>query len=87
MAALINLPQRDLLEYLSDTSESAEVRAGSPLPLGTQESGGGVNFAIFSRNASRVRLELFSHAEDAAPSGSSILIHHVIAPAMSGTFG
>jgi hypothetical protein len=47
MAALINPPQRDLLEYLSDTSESAEVRAGSPLPLGTQESGGGVNFAIF----------------------------------------
>jgi hypothetical protein len=47
MAALINPPQRYLLEYLSDTSESAEVRAGSPLPLGTQESGGGVNFAIF----------------------------------------
>ena len=67
MAALINPPQRDLLEYLSDTSESADVRAGSPLPLGTQESGGGVNFAIFSRNASRVRLELFNHAEDATP--------------------
>jgi len=67
MAALINLPRRDLLEYLSDTSESAEVRAGSPLPLGTQESGGGVNFAIFSRNASRVRLEFFNLAEDAAP--------------------
>ena len=29
--------------------------------------GGGVNFAIFSRNASRVRLELFDHPEDAAP--------------------
>lgn len=67
MAALIQTPQRDLLEYLSDTSESADVRAGSPLPLGTQESGGGVNFAIFSRNASRVRLELFNQAEDAAP--------------------
>ena len=67
MAALINPPQRDLHEYLSDTSESADVRAGSPLPLGTQESGGGVNFAIFSRNASRVRLELFKQAEDASP--------------------
>ena len=67
MAALINPPPRDLLEYLSDTSESADVRAGSPLPLGTQESGGGVNFAIFSRNASRVRLELFKQAEDAKP--------------------
>jgi glucose-6-phosphate 1-dehydrogenase len=67
MAALINPPRRDLLEYLSDTSESADVRAGSPLPLGTQESGGGVNFAIFSRNASRIRLEFFNQAEDAAP--------------------
>ena len=67
MAALINPPRRDFLEYLSDTSESIEVRAGSPLPLGTQESGGGVNFAIFSRNASRVRLELFNQAEDATP--------------------
>jgi glycogen operon protein len=29
--------------------------------------GGGVNFSIFSRNASRVRLELFDHPEEAAP--------------------
>jgi glycogen operon protein len=35
--------------------------------LGTQESGGGVNFAIFSRYASGVRLELFAHPEDAVP--------------------
>jgi hypothetical protein len=88
MAALINPPQRDLLEYLSDTPESADVRAGSPLPLGTQESGGGVNFAIFSRNASRVRLELFNHRRRRhAHRGSLTLIQHAIAPAMSGTFG
>ena len=36
-------------------------------PLGTQETGGGVNFSIFSRYASRVRLELFDHPEDAVP--------------------
>ncbi len=30
--------------------------------------GEGVNFALFSRNASRVRLELFEHPEDSAPS-------------------
>ena len=54
-------------DYISEISERADVRAGSPLPLGTQESGGGVNFAIFSRHASRVRLELFDHPEDAAP--------------------
>jgi isoamylase len=44
-----------------------DVREGSPLPLGTLESAGGVNFAIFSRHASRVRLELFDRPEDAAP--------------------
>ena len=38
---------------------------GSPLPLGTQETSEGVNFSIFSRHASRVRLELFDHPEDA----------------------
>ena len=61
-------PQRELRDYISEISERADVRAGSPLPLGTQESGGGVNFAIFSRYASRVRLEFFDHPEDAAPS-------------------
>jgi glycogen operon protein len=42
-----------------------EVRRGVPLPLGTHESDGGVNFALFSRHASHVRLELFDHPEDA----------------------
>ena len=37
---------------------------GSPLPLGTQEIRQGVNFALISRHASRVRLELFDHPED-----------------------
>jgi glycogen operon protein len=45
--------------------KSAEVRKGVPLPLGTHESEGGVNFALFSQHASRVRLELFDHPEDA----------------------
>ena len=67
MATMIKTPQRELHDYISEISEHADVRAGSPLPLGTLERGGGVNFAIFSRNASRVRLELFDHPEDAAP--------------------
>ena len=67
MATMTKRPERELHNYISDVSEWADVRAGSPLPMGTQESGGGVNFAIFSRNASRVRLELFNRAEDAAP--------------------
>ena len=60
-------PQRELRDYISEISDRVDVRAGSPLPLGIQERGGGVNFAIFSRYASRVRLELFDHPEDAAP--------------------
>jgi len=48
-------------------SNPDEIRAGSPLPMGTLETGGGANFAIFSRDASRVRLELFDHPEDAMP--------------------
>jgi glycogen operon protein len=44
-----------------------EARPGAPLPLGTLESGGGVNFSIFSRYATRVQLELFDHPEDSEP--------------------
>jgi isoamylase len=65
---MMSTPQRELQDYISKISERADVRAGSPLPLGTQERGGGVNFAVFSRGASRVRLELFARPEDAAPS-------------------
>jgi isoamylase len=67
MAAMSKAPQRELHDYISEVAECADVRAGSPLPLGTQEKGGGVNFAIFSRDASRVCLELFGHPEDAVP--------------------
>ena len=64
---MMKAAQRELHDYISETSERAEVRTGAPLPLGTQERGGGVNFAIFSRHASRIRLELFDHPEDAVP--------------------
>ena len=64
---MMEMPQRELHDYISQISERSDVRPGSPLPLGTQEWGRGVNFSIFSRYASRVRLELFDHPEDAAP--------------------
>jgi glycogen operon protein len=67
MATMMKMPQRELHDYISEISERADIRVGSPLPLGTEDRGGGVNFAIFGRNASRVRLELFDHPEDAAP--------------------
>ena len=70
---MMKTPQRELHNYISEISERADVRAGSPLPLGTQEWEGGVNFAIFSRHASRVRLELFDHPGDPVPARATDL--------------
>jgi len=57
--------KRPLSVHLPEVSERTAVRAGVPLPLGTSAYGEGVNFALFSRHASRVRLELFDRPEDA----------------------
>ena len=67
VATDLSMPERPLHDYVTEVSERSNVRVGVPLPLGTQESGGGVYFAIFSRYADRVRLELFDHPGDAAP--------------------
>ncbi|QTQ12476.1 glycogen debranching protein GlgX [Treponema parvum] len=40
---------------------------GSPVPFGASIEKGGVNFAVFSRDAKAVRLELFKFAEDKEP--------------------
>ena len=60
-------PRPKQRDRASVDSERADVREGSPLPVGTQKSGKGVNFVLFSRHATGVRLELFDHPEDAAP--------------------
>ena len=60
-------PERWLHDYAAEVSERTEVRMGVPLPMGTHEFGGGVNSALFSRHASRVRLELFDLPVDATP--------------------
>jgi isoamylase len=57
--------ERPLHDYVAEVSERTDVRVGMPLPLGTYAIGEGVNFAFFSRHASRVRLDLFDHPEDA----------------------
>ena len=54
-------------DCVSEIPEHGAASTGSPLPLGALERDGGVNFAIFSRAATGVRLELFDHAEDAVP--------------------
>ncbi|HUB66331.1 MAG TPA: glycogen debranching protein GlgX, partial [Candidatus Methylacidiphilales bacterium] len=63
----IPLSERPLPDYEAKVCEHAEIRVGYPFPFGPHEWGDGVNFAIFSRHATRVRLELFAHPDDATP--------------------
>jgi isoamylase len=63
----MDAPTRNLHSYLKEMAEQDDVRAGLPLPLGTEKVGVGVNFAVFSRNARHVQLELFDRAEDGQP--------------------
>ncbi len=65
--ASLKTPERPLHDYLAEVSERTGIRVGYPLPFGTHEFAGGVNFAFFSRHATRVRLELFNHLADATP--------------------
>lgn len=60
--------ERPLNAYAAEVGEHGDERRGVPLPLGAHGYGQGVNFALFSRHASRVRLELFDHPADTAPS-------------------
>lgn len=55
----MNTSERPLHNYLKDVSERTGVRVGTALPLGTFQRECGVNFAVFSRHATRVQLELF----------------------------
>ena len=53
---------------IAEPLEHAHVRKGVPLPMGTHECEGGINFAFFSRHATRVQLEFFDFSKDAKPS-------------------
>jgi len=61
------------IERLLSLCEVQAVRSGVPFPLGASRRGDGVNFAIFTRHATGVRLDLFAQAADARPSRSIIL--------------
>src|SRR5580658_6577632 len=52
---------------LEATCESGEIRAGNPLPFGARQHGDGVNFALFSRDATRVVLEFYQNPGDSSP--------------------
>jgi glycogen operon protein len=48
--------------------DESDIQAGNPLPIGgTHPQGDGVNFVLFSRHATLVRLELYQHPDDSAP--------------------
>jgi glycogen operon protein len=61
------------LERLLSQCEVQAVRSGVPLPLGAHVWAGGVNFALFSRHAAGVRLDLFDNPEDSRPARTVIL--------------
>jgi len=61
------------LERLLASCEVQTVRSGAPLPLGARRRGSGVNFALLSRHATGVRLDLFARHEDTAPARTIIL--------------
>ena len=63
----------DELERLLNLCEVQPIRSGMPFPLGARTRGNGVNFAIFSRHATGVRLDLFGRPEDALPTRSILL--------------
>lgn len=50
-----------------ETLSGDEIRAGSPLPFGAHQEGEGVNFALFSRHATRVLLELYGSPDACSP--------------------
>ena len=65
--------QLDELERLLRLCEAQAIRSGLPLPLGASVKGNGVNFAIFSRHATGVRLDFFDRLEDSVPARSILL--------------
>ena len=65
--------QLDELERLLSLCEVQPIRSGMPFPLGARARGNGVNFAIFSRHATGVRLDFFDHPEDSVPARSILL--------------
>jgi glycogen operon protein len=50
------------------SSEESDIQSGTPLPIGgPHQQGDGVNFVLFSRHATSVRLEFYRHPDDTSP--------------------
>jgi isoamylase len=52
------------------STQQGYIRIGVPLPLGAHLVGDGVNFSVFSRHATCIRLELYDHPWDSTASRS-----------------
>ena len=60
--------KQNLTNSFASSPEESEIQTGSPLPIGgAQQQGDGVNFVLFSRNATSVRLELYEQPDDSSP--------------------
>src|SRR6266403_4553285 len=61
--------EQNLANGFAAPSEAGEVQAGNPLPIGgAHQQGRGVNFVLFSRHATGVRLEFYQNSDDSSPS-------------------
>src|SRR5579862_3318840 len=59
---------QDLANGFGASTDGGEIQAGNPLPIGgTHQQGDGVNFVLFSRHATRVRLEFYKDPDDSSP--------------------
>jgi glycogen operon protein len=66
--------KQNLASDFQAPSVVGDVQAGNPLPIGgAHEQGGGVNFVLFSRHATSVRLELYQHPDDCSPARIIVL--------------
>ncbi|MGC1781797.1 MAG: glycogen debranching protein GlgX [Acidobacteriaceae bacterium] len=60
--------ERNLATSFAAPSEVSEIRAGNPVPIGgAHQQGRGVNFVLFSRHATGVRLEFYQNSDDSSP--------------------
>jgi isoamylase len=61
--------EQNVANRFAAPAETGDVQAGNPLPIGgAHQQGEGVNFVLFSRHATGVRLEFYVNPDDASPS-------------------
>src|SRR3982751_3017653 len=67
------LTSRSQEPWASVECEADAIAPGKPNPLGAHSAGKGVNFAVFTRHASSVSLELYNDTSDQVPERSYTL--------------